>query len=74
MIFIVRPKGRDLRLLNFCISNFIMNMAIQVVVPFYPRIAHEEAGLDFATIGLVFASSPLGAIFMGVIAGAKMQV
>ena len=51
-----------------------MNMGIQLVVPFYPKMAHDEAGLDFATIGLVFASSPLGAIFMGIIAGAKMQV
>lgn len=45
-----------------------------MVVPFYPKIAHEEAGLDFVSIGIVFAMSPLGAIVMGIIAGAKLQV
>lgn len=45
-----------------------------MVIPFYPPLAHDEAGLNFTEIGIVFATSPLGAIFGGVIAGAKMQV
>jgi len=61
-------------LVTFCITNFIFNMGISVVVPFYPSLANEEAGLNFGIIGFVISCSPLGSIFGGLLIAPRLHV
>lgn len=61
-------------LITFGITNFIFNMGISVVIPFYPPLANEAVGLNFSTIGWVISCSPLGSIFGGILIAPKLDV
>lgn len=44
------------------------------MIPFYPCLANEHAGLDFGLIGLVISCTPLGSIFGGLFLGPRLNV
>jgi MFS family permease len=61
-------------LFNIGFTNFIINMGISYIVPFYPDLASQEAGLDFTLIGVVLAINSLGSIISSYVFGARIQV
>lgn len=67
-------KCVDPRLLTFCITNFVYNVGVSQIVPFYPSLAADEAHISFTAIGYVFGASPLGTIIFSFVIGSFIQV
>ena len=40
-------KWIDPRLLTFCVTNFVINVGVSQIAPFYPDLAANEAGLSY---------------------------
>ena len=41
-------KCVDPRLVTFCITNFVINVGISQIAPFYPGLAADKAGLSYS--------------------------
>lgn len=41
-------KCVDPRLMTFCITNFVINVGISQIAPFYPGLAADKAGLSYS--------------------------
>ncbi|CAK80851.1 unnamed protein product (macronuclear) [Paramecium tetraurelia] len=67
-------KCVDPRLMTFCITNFVINVGISQIAPFYPGLAADKAGLTYSQIGLVFSINPLGSILFSFVIGSFIQV
>lgn len=52
----------------------LFNICITIVIPFYPALAHEYAGIDYGVIGLVISGTPFGSILSGLIMPSKIPV
>ena len=73
-IIVIFRKCADPRLITFCITNFVINVGISQIAPFYPSLAADEAGLSYSQIGLVFSINPLGSILFSFVIGSFIQV
>lgn len=49
-------------------------MAVSVIAPFYPPLAHDKAGVSLTVIGYIFSFNPVGAFFFSLIFGKYMSV
>ena len=58
----------------FCITNFVINVGIAQIAPFYPEMAATKAGLNYTQIGVVFGINPLGSIFGSMMTGRMISV
>lgn len=62
----------DWKLLGLLFLNLIINAAISVIAPFYPREAGKR-GISSDIVGFVFASLPLGGFAFSLIFGKYMR-
>lgn len=61
-------------MLCFGIVNFILNAAVSVIAPFYPPLAHDEAGVSIKVIGYIFSLNPVGAFTFSLVFGKYMSL
>lgn len=73
---IIKPtegRGRfDMKLYIMALTNFFMNMGFSYVIPFYPVIAAEKAGLDFTMIGIIMSSNSIGSTIFAYVFGSRI--
>lgn len=74
---IIKPKdGKsfDMKLFVMALTNFFMNMGFSYIIPFYPVIAAERAGLGFTMIGIIMSSNSIGSTVFAYVFGSRIQI